>query len=96
MRENECETSLKNNGLIDLTLYGEKSADEKKTPSTTFVEQLQGISSGQRAYGREISVEADQGSFQIKGQIDFVLILWEADRPKLRIVECKASRRNPS
>ena len=55
---------------------------------------MQGISSGQRAYGREISVEADEGAFQIKGQIDFVLILWEADRPKLRIVECKASRRD--
>ena len=96
MRENEWETSLKNNGLIDLTLYGEKSAEEKKTPWTTFVERLQGISSGQRAYGREISVEADEAAFQIKGQIDFVLILWEAARPKLRIVECKASRRDPS
>jgi hypothetical protein len=94
LRENEWETSLKNNGLIDLTLYSEKSADEKKTPWTTFVKRLQGISSGQRAYGREISVEADEGAFQIKGQIDFVLILWEADRPKLRIVECKASRRD--
>ena len=95
MRENEWETSLKNNGFIDLTLYSEKSADEKKTPWTT-VAQLQGISSGQRVYGREISVEADEGAFQIEGQIDFVLILWEADRSKLRIVECKASRRDPS
>lgn len=94
MRENEWETSLQKNGLIDLTLYSQKSADEKKTPWTTFVAQLQGISSGQRAYGREISLEADEGAFQIKGQIDFVLILWEADRPKLRIVECKASRRD--
>ncbi|MEG4810073.1 AAA domain-containing protein [Microcoleus sp. F8-D3] len=94
LRENEWETSLKNNGLIDLTLYSQKSADEKKTPWTTFVAQLQGISSRPRAYGREISVEADEGAFQIKGQIDFVLILWEADRPKLRIVECKASRRD--
>lgn len=96
LRENEWETSLQKNGLIDLTLYSKKSADEKKTPWTTFVAQLQGISSGQRAYGREISVEADEGAFQIKGQIDFVLILWEADRLKLRIVECKASRRDPS
>ncbi|MEG4306695.1 AAA domain-containing protein [Microcoleus sp. D3_18a_C4] len=94
LRENEWETSLQKNGLIDLTLYSQKSADEKKTPWTTFVAQLQGISSGQRAYGREISLEADEGAFQIKGQIDFVLILWEADRPKLRIVECKASRRD--
>ena len=44
LRENEWETSLKNNGLIDLTLYSEKSAEEKKTPWTTFVERLQGIS----------------------------------------------------
>jgi len=94
LRENEWETSLNKNGLIDLTLYSQKSADEKKTPWTTFVAQLQGISSRQRAYGREISVEADEGNFHIKGQIDFVLILWEADRPKLRIVECKASRRD--
>jgi hypothetical protein len=94
LRENEWETSLKKNDLIDLTLYSKKSADEKKTPWTTFVAQLQGISSRQRAYGREISVEADEGNFHIKGQIDFVLILWEADRPKLRIVECKASRRD--
>ncbi|MEG4210775.1 AAA domain-containing protein [Microcoleus sp. S13_B4] len=94
LRENEWETSLQKNGLIDLSLYSQKSADEKKTPWTTFVAQLQGISSGQKAYGREISLEADEGAFQIKGQIDFVLILWEADRPKLRIVECKASRRD--
>lgn len=94
MRENEWENSLQKNGLLDLTLYSQKSAEEKKTPWTTFVSQLQGINSGQRAYGREISIEADEGAFQIKGQIDFVLILWEADRPKLRIVECKASRRD--
>ncbi|MGB8686632.1 MAG: AAA domain-containing protein [Microcoleus sp.] len=94
LRENEWETSLQKNGLIDLTLYSQKSADKKKTPWTTFVAQLQGISSGQRAYGREISIQGDEGAFQIKGQIDFVLILWEADRPKLRIVECKASRRD--
>ena len=94
LRENEWETSLQKNGLLDLTLYSQKSAEEKKTPWTTFVSQLQGISSGQRAYGREISIEADEGAFQIKGQIDFVLILWEADQPKLRIVECKASRRD--
>lgn len=94
LRENEWETSLQKNGLIDLTLYSQKSAEEKKTPWTTFVAQLQSISSGQRAYGREISIQGDEGAFQIKGQIDFVLILWEADRPKLRIVECKASRRD--
>lgn len=94
LRENEWETSLQKNGLIDLTLYSQKSADKKKTLWTTFVAQLQGMSSGQRAYGREISIQGDEGAFQIKGQIDFVLILWEADGPKLRIVECKASRRD--
>ena len=69
MRENEWETSLKNNGLIDLTLYSKKSAEEKKTPWTTFVAQLQGISSGQRAYGREISVEADEGLSRSKAKL---------------------------
>lgn len=96
LRENEWETSLQHDGLIDLTQYSQKSMAEKKkgTPWATFVEQLQGINLGQRAYGREISIEADLGGFLVKGKIDFVLVLWDGNQSRIRIVECKASRRD--
>src|SRR5207244_3077216 len=29
-------------------------------------------------------------------RVDFVLLLWEGDRPRLRLVECKASRKDRS
>jgi hypothetical protein len=49
----------------------------------------------QAAYGREIDVRGVIGGFEVRGRIDFVLLMWrDGGRPYLRLVECKASRRD--
>lgn len=93
IREHEWETSLQKLNLVDLTHYGQKSDKNKATPWNTFVEQLKNLAKGQDAYGREIAVEDTLGEFQVRGQIDFVLILWENDQLRVRLVEGKASRK---
>lgn len=96
LRENEWEKSLKEADLSDLTQYSARPPEDKdkSTSWEEFLDQVQSAGSGQLAYGREISVEADLGAFQVAGQIDFVLLRWGRNKPKLWIVECKASRRD--
>lgn len=91
--EHEWETSLQKACLADLTQYRQNTDRNKATPWNTFVEQLKGLAKGQKAYGREIAVEGILGEFQVRGQIYFVLVLWESDRLKIRLVEGKASRK---
>ncbi|MBD2652578.1 hypothetical protein H6G45_03510 [Synechocystis sp. FACHB-383] len=93
-RENEWERSLQKEGLVDLTQIEQNAGEDKSTDWNDFVESLQSLQVGQRAYGREISVSGNLGEFNIRGQIDFVIIFWENNEPKLRLVECKASRKD--
>lgn len=93
-RENEWEESVQKEGLLDLTEIVRKSENDRATDWDVLVEKLQNLPVGQKAYGREISVNGNLGEFNIRGQIDFVIIFWENDQPKLRLVECKASRKD--
>lgn len=93
-RENEWETSLQKEGLVDLTQISQKSDQDKATDWNDFVQKLQHLPAEQKAYGREISIEGNLGEFNIRGQIDFVVVLWENNQPKLRLVESKASRKD--
>ncbi len=62
------------------------------------------LTNGVQAYVRELQISAPLGAFQVEGRVDFALILWrrrlscegeaEASYPVLRLVECKASRRD--
>ncbi|MGK7922139.1 MAG: PD-(D/E)XK nuclease family protein, partial [Trichodesmium sp.] len=95
IRENEWETSLQKDGFFDLTKMNQKSDEEaKETSWNNFVEKLKNLPEKQKAYGREISIEGTLGEVNIYGQIDFVVLLWENDEPKLRLVESKASRKD--
>ncbi|MCA9635107.1 MAG: AAA family ATPase [Myxococcales bacterium] len=49
---------------------------------------------GQDAFAREVALEGGVGAFELRGQIDFLLVLWDETGPRLRLVECKASRRD--
>jgi hypothetical protein len=91
-RENLWEVSLKGQGLTDLTSFS--LGDGNPTQWDNFLTTLTQLSHGEVAYGREISLQANLGVFQISGQIDFLVVTWENDRPRLKIVECKASRRD--
>lgn len=93
-REDEWDKSLQKEGLVDLTQMEQKSGEEKSTDWNDFVKKLNNLSGEQKAYGREIAINGNLGEFKINGQIDFVLIVWEKDEPKLRLVECKASRKD--
>lgn len=93
-REKEWEISLQKKGLLSL-IQGNQSSDSVKTTDwNEFVEELNKLPVGQTAYGREISIKGNLGEFNISGQIDFAIILWEEDEPRLRLVECKASRKD--
>lgn len=85
-RENEWETSLQKEGLVDLTQISQKPDQDKATDWNDFVQKLQHLPLEQKAYGREISINGNFREFNIKGQIDFVVVLWENNQPKLRLV----------
>ncbi|WP_430013333.1 AAA domain-containing protein [Microcystis ichthyoblabe FBCC-A1114] len=93
-REDEWEKSLKKEGLVDLIQREQNSKEDKSTNWNDFVEKLTNLSVGQKAYGREIGINGKLGEFEISGQIDFVIVFWENEQPKLRLVECKASRKD--
>lgn len=98
LRESQWEESLRQNGFSDLTDYTQRSettdTNHGSTPWTVFIQQLEGLPIGQAAYGREIRIESQLGAFQLRGQVDFAILWWQNDRPRLRLVECKASRKD--
>ncbi len=93
-RENEWETSLQKDGFSNLTQMSQKSEKNKSIDWNDFVQKLQNLSVEQKSYGREVSIECNLGEFNIRGQIDFVVVLWDKNQPKLRLVESKASRKD--
>ena len=92
-RERDWEACLRAAGLLDLCRYDERPGAEF-TPWETFAARCAQLAPGQEAYGREIEVTGDIGGFRVAGRIDFVLARCEAGRRVLRLVECKASRKD--
>jgi len=92
-REREWEERVRAAGLTDLCCYEDRPGVES-TPWSFFAAAAATVAPGTAAYGREIEVEGELGAFRVSGRIDFALLLWEGDRPRLRIVECKASRKD--
>lgn len=93
-REEEWEASLSNYGLVDLTANRNQSLNNGATSWLDFSRSIASLSLGQSAFGREIEVEGHVGAFVLKGRIDFVIIRWVDGQPILRLVECKASRKD--
>jgi hypothetical protein len=93
-RENDWEKSLKDAGLSDLTAHSERVADGPPISWSAFAEALSTLAHGQPAYGREIHVVAELGEWLVDGRVDFALLTWSDGLPRLRLVECKASRRD--
>lgn len=94
IRESEWETSLQKSGFLDLTQINYKSSPDPATDWNDFVKEIQNLQAEQQAYGREISLNGNLEEFNIRGQIDFIVVLWENNEPKLRLVEGKASRKD--
>lgn len=73
------------------------SASDPAAGSMTWADFALALSSatpGMPAYSREVQVSGRVGCFDLEGRMDFVLLLWDGDVPRLRIVEGKASRKD--
>ncbi|RCJ22551.1 hypothetical protein A6770_29795 [Nostoc minutum NIES-26] len=92
-REKEWETSLQREKLINLSQANQSLDPNKSTDWNDFVQEMRSLGAEQSAYGREISINGNLGVFNISGRIDFVVVLWDNNEPKLRLVEGKASRK---
>jgi hypothetical protein len=94
-REDEWEKSLQKKFK---PIISNEEVNEKEnfisTEWSNFVAGLERISSCENYYAREVSITGDLGQFTVSGQIDFVTVFWEKGEPKLRLVECKASRKD--
>lgn len=86
-REVRWEDSLKARNFQTLSQNDETSWQN-------FTKALSKLNPNENAYCREVSIEAEVGDFILEGRIDFILLLWREGKPYLRVVECKASRRD--
>jgi hypothetical protein len=59
-----------------------------------FVAALENLDSDTPAYGREVRLTGPLDAFDVEGRADFLVLLWREGQPILRVVECKASRRD--
>lgn len=97
--EKEWQRQLKDKGFLELvpgTLENDEEglANVPHTPWNEFASKISTLSPGVNAYGREIIVEGRIGAFNVEGSIDFFLVYWAGDIPKLRLVEGKHSRKD--
>lgn len=67
---------------------------EQEVTWAGFIQSIHDLDHSQPAYARQVRVEAAIGAFNVIRKIDFILVLWDNEIPKLRIIECKASRRD--
>jgi len=109
-RENDWQRTLDDNGFRNIgdgiprvTTQGSlPSSVTQQTQSLTastswsdFISGIRDLPIGSPAYCREVEVAGTMGAFYVKGKVDFVLVLWnDENRPYLRLIECKASRRD--
>ncbi len=98
-REDEVDENLRAQGLVDITRFRERrdAGDVVNGASVSlagFLTSLAGSVAGEPVFGREVAIEGRIGNFHVQGRIDFVLVEWTHGTPRLRLVECKASRRD--
>ncbi|HEY3420641.1 MAG TPA: AAA domain-containing protein [Methanomassiliicoccales archaeon] len=61
---------------------------------TDFLERIKELPPGHSVFAREVEIYRQIGSFRVTGRMDFLLFRWDGQTPVLRIVECKASRKD--
>lgn len=92
-REDQWEAELTAAGYRDLVAELPKGKRDEVT-WTAFAEVLALLPVGVCGYARQIAVGGTIGAFRVYGLIDFTLVRWDGDVPRLVLVECKASRRD--
>lgn len=93
-REDEWDQYLQREGLTNLTQQITLPEGQKNLRWSNIAACFADLAPGQEAYGREVEISGNIGAFHIAGRMDFVLLLWEGKKPRLRIVECKSSRKD--
>ncbi|MDW5562106.1 MAG: AAA domain-containing protein [Methanomassiliicoccus sp.] len=68
--------------------------EEVRMAWTTLLQCLADLPAGTDCFAREVEIEGPVGEFSLFGRMDFLILRWEGGVPHLRIVECKASRRD--
>ncbi len=79
-----------------MTFLNPSETDDGKGEMTwgEFIATVKDIAPGTAVFAREVEISRQIGAFIVSGRMDFVLLRWEGGAPVLRIVECKASRRD--
>jgi hypothetical protein len=96
-KEDELAQELAAAGYFHCTQlhYNPRNQPHPQYPTwDNFVEALSGLAVGQNAFAREVLVGYNIGQFNVEGRVDFILILWRDGRPRLRVIEAKASRKD--
>jgi hypothetical protein len=81
---------------MDFCGYALKGIDDKTLEWNDFLRHLAALPVGVNGYAREVRVARELGAFNVDGRIDFIVVTWVGSTLRLRIVECKASRKDRS
>jgi len=92
-REDQWHDELRDHGYRDLA-EGIEPGDKGEVTWVEFAAAMAALPAGTPGYARQVRVQAQLGAFDVSGLIDFVLVRWDAGRPRVWLVECKASRRD--
>ena len=92
-REDRWETELVESGFQNLAAALPKGKRDEVTWDALAGVFAQ-LPPGTQGYARQVAVGGNMGVFRLYGIIDFVLLRWIGDAPRVWLVECKASRRD--
>ncbi|MFA5313450.1 MAG: AAA domain-containing protein, partial [Methanomassiliicoccales archaeon] len=91
-REDLWERSLLDNGF---ELISSREGPGDRISWSEFIEMLASRSvAGRTIFSREVELTGTIGRFDLHGRCDFMVLHWKDGSPRLRIVECKASRKD--
>jgi len=92
-REEMWERSLIEKGLEAIRSQAEGEARDRISWKE-LIGRLSQASAGKSYYAREVELDGRVGRFDLNGRCDFMVLHWKDGTPRLRIVECKASRKD--
>ncbi|OBH37156.1 hypothetical protein A5690_07065 [Mycobacterium intracellulare] len=93
-REDIWTRFLDDSGVVNITGERPDDADSLYPDWQEFVDNAAPLVAGRAGYAREVRLNGVVGAFAVTGRADFLLIVWRGETPVVRIVECKASRRD--
>lgn len=93
-REDVWAQTLLDAGVVDM-VDGRPNADDDENPSwEDFRASTAALGEGEQGFAREVRLAGSISEFDVVGRADFLLLVWKDGSPRIRVVECKASRRD--